>query len=838
MYMSAIKNQNQLSLTNSSASLNFGNNSQFMLQSAAIGLGKSSVKLDFQNIGEDFDGFDSMRESKSTSDASLQQLEKEKGIKRMNLSASVPAGSGAGVQMNFGQISNDGSDIINQAFGYKCDWMSFDYSFRNIDKDFSRFTDLKETDRAQMASEAGIKRTQYALNIGQQNANDFLSSLGLTQLQSETGTLTNNTVSLDAGIIKLHADIRNMDSTFDDMTALNDQERIRMALDARRQFDPTAKEKDVTSADKSKINQEYGLNRANYSVEFDSGPVNTWLSMSSVDSENGGLSHSALKFMGKDFSVYIDRHAIDSTFTRISSLQAIEKTNYGNERGMARTTMGGNLKTGFGELAMKRAFVTDENGAGVLRQSLNFNGPRLKFKANFQKIDSDFSRISDLSDSDRAVMLNERGFSRNDLSLNFKATNDLNIDSYLYRSTNADANQALGQRKFNIAYSPKQGPKITTLHDTCSYISDSGEIESYTHNRVALENSFAYLGGLCLGIATDTNTSQEGDDIPVDTRVTEARMQINTNAPVSLMMNLAKTDISDKSEINGSFGINWTINKNLKMSATIDNRSGDIKGAKRDRKFSLNGRIARKFLIFNDVSVGSGVNTTNLMGRQTGCDNALKLKAGVIGNGSFLIDNSDKLNTSTGLYYASRLIQYESDKDLKKWYHLSLMRQKITSAAGETTEKRNYTFDARLFKQTSVAFNRHFGRDAIDGEVSPVGGTTIKLKHILSDKLTAGADFTSDFNESTEKSARIVGLGVAGQLSNSAQFELYFGWSRLNEDSMKENGNVFRIKYDYKISSDRYISLTAEKRSGVENTNTSTYEGDTTARLDLKTTFN
>ncbi len=482
--------------------------------------------------------------------------------------------------------------------------------------------------------------------------------------------------------------------------------------------------------------------------------------------------------------------------------------------------------------------MTDENGAGVQRQSLSFSGPRLKFKANYQNIDSDFSRISDLSDADRAVMLDERGFTRSDFSLNFQATSDLNIDSYLYRSTNTDENQRLGQRKFNIAYSPKQGPKISTLHDTCSYIADSGDIESYTHNRLAIENSFSSLGGLCLGISTDTNTSQEGDDAPVDTRITEARMQSNPSAPISLIMSLAKTDIdSDTSEINGSFGVNWAINKNLKMSATVTNRSGDIKGAQRDRKFSLNGKIAKKLLIFNDVNVGSGINTANLMGRQTGCDNALKLKTGVIGNGSFLIDNSDKLNTTTGLYYTSRLMQYESDKNPQKWYHVSLLRQNITSATGSTAEKRNYTFDTRLSRQTSLAYNKHFGRDAINGDVSPVGGTTIKLKHVLSNKLTAGADFTSDFNEATEKRARIIGMGIAGELSNSAQFELYFGWSHLNEDSEKEDGNVFRVKFDHKISSDRYISLTAEKKSGVENTNTSTYEGDTTARLDFKTVF-
>jgi hypothetical protein len=53
-----------------------------------------------------------------------------------------------------------------------------------------------------------------------------------------------------------------------------------------------------------------------------------------------------------------------------------------------------------------------------------------------------------------------------------------------------------------------------------------------------------------------------------------------------------------------------------------------------------------------------------------------------------------------------------------------------------------------------------------------------------------------------------------------------------------ENDDVFRFKYDHRIDADHYISLTAEKKSGVDKTKINPYEGDTVARIDYRTVFN
>jgi hypothetical protein len=789
----------------------------------------------------------------------------------MNMAAQIPTSADSVFDFALGQVSDKKSDITSQMFGYTAGNLAFSYSSRDIGADFNRFDDIREADHAQLAAEAGIRRTEYAMQFGEGNASPISSGLSMTKLDGESGSLTHNSADLSVGRVTVHADVRDMDPTFDKMSALNNEERAEMALNARRQFDPEAKASDVKREDQSKINQEAGLNRAHYSVAVDGGAVNTWLSLSSVDSQKGGLSRSAFKIGTKQFSAYFDNQNIDSTFDRLGSLQAVEMAIFGNEYGMARTAFGGTVKMGFGELALDQVSITDHQKAGALKQSLDFKSPRLKLHVNFQDIDSGFSRITDLSEVDRKLMLDERGFSRSDYAINFQATKDLNIDSYIYNSTNITEGETRGQNRFKIAYAPQRGPQVSAFHDECSYISEMGNLSRYSRNRITFDNNFSFLGGVRFKGSSDVNTTQEGTDDPLTRQITETHLESNQNAATSFTADAVNADYgagrfantqamgiktrvlgnmalvtrfsetrrdANRSETSGNFGIDWAITKDLNMSANVSDKNSESEGVQRSRQFTLNGLLAKRLLFLNDIKIGSGMNTKSAQGRQTGCNNALRIEAGVIGGGTCLLDNSDKLNTQTGMYYTSRMLKYESDKNPNKWYHLSLMQQSLVTPTGEPAEKRNYTADAKLSIQTSLTFNKHFGKDDKNGAVIPVGGSTFKLSHTLNGELTLMVDYTRDLNQLTDRRAQVMGMGIGGTLPNSAQFEFYYGWSHLSESLTNENSNVFRLKYDQRISADRYITLSAQKKSGVDKSDINPYQGNTTARLDFRTVFN
>ena len=841
-------------------------------QNMNLGLGNAKVQVEYQDVGKDFSGFNSMRETKAAADDVINQLEKEKGIQRMNVAGTVPTGKDMGLNFSFGQIGDDNGKILTQSFGYASNSFKFSFSNRNVDKDFNRFNDLREADRAQMAAQVGMQRTNYAFQLRTAmlpGNKPVWSGFSFMQLTGDSGTLNYHAFDLDFGKVNLQADIRTMDPGFSQMNALNDDERTRMALMARQQFDPKAQASQVTAKDKNEINNEAGINRSTYVVKVDGGPLNTWMSLSNVDSKDGGISRSAFALDMKAFGFSVSHQTIDPTFSRLSSLQEVERSHFGNEFGMTRTQMGGRIDFAGGEAVVNSANVTDYKGASVVRRSLSFQNPRMKFQANFQDIESEFSRILDLSDADKSLMLQERGFRKADYWVNFQATKALNIDSYIYDSTNTTADQTRSQSRHKIVYTPRAGQNLTLFQDDYSYISDDGVLSSYSRRKVTFDNSFKLLGGLLFKGLNDVNTTQDANGSPVTTTVTQTHMESDQKVKTSFTHDMLNTDYgngkyediqtigiksqilrnlalvsgfstisrdSNNSENNGSLGVDWGINKNLKMRFSMSNRDGGPNGSQQSHQFSLNGLLAKRFLLFDNIKVGSGMNETTLRGKQTGLDNSCKLEAGLLG-GNLLFDNGDKLNSKNGVYYGSRIFQYESNKDPKKRYHLTFFRQNLVTQDGTPAVKRNYAMDMKLSNNTNMTFTSYLGKDEKNGTVLPVGGTVFKLNHLLNNGMTMTAGLSRDTNSATNRRANEMGLGLSGNLPNKASFEFYYGFADLVEGVTSESKNVFRIKYDQRVDADHFVTLSAERKSGIDKSAINPYEGDTVFRIDFRTVF-
>lgn len=841
-----------------------------MVQEANLGLGKARLKLNYQNIDKEFAGFNSMRDSNAAAAEVINQLEKEKGIQRMGITGDVPLNAGSALSFSMNRIDDDNGEISSQSFAYNSGAFKFDFSMREVDSGFKRFNDIRESDRAQMAAEVGMKRT----NIGMQfrtgmtaDSKPVWSGFSMVDLQSNNGSLSYKYGDFNIGRVKIYADVRTMDSAFNRMAALNDTERTRMALIARRQFDPGAQANNVSDEDKKQILNEAGLDRRTFVADWGSG----WLSFFNIDDNKGELSGSGIGLTFKQGSAYFRHHSIDPTFNRISSLQPIEKKHFGNEIGMTRTNFEGTLKFAGGEASFGHGSVVDHQGAAVIRQSLDFKNSRFEFHGNFQDIDAEFSRIMDLSDADRQSMLKERGFSRKDFTLKFQATKNINVESYVYDSTNTTADQTKTHQTHKINYTPQAGPKITAFTDSSSYYGEDGNLSSYSRRKITFDNNFRFFGsGLMFRSLSDVYTRWEADGEPVTSTTDQYRIETDPKKKSSFVFDMLNIDYGDgntedttafsyknqiskkfsltssysnisrtsgKSETNGAFGIDWAIRDNLKLGLSINNRDGGAKGSQQAQVFSLNGLLAKKFLCFNDINVGSGINSTTLTGRKIAQDNALKIEAGFYG-GKILLDNTDKLNPKNGIYYASRLFQFETDKDPKKWYHLTFSSQDLTTPNGEPASKRNVAFDVKISPKTNLTYSSYNGKDGKDGIVIPIGGTVFKVNHVLGNKMTMFADYTNDLNEDIQRRARVLGFGIAGTLSNSAKFEFYYGISKLLERGSTENDNVFRFKYDHKISPDHFISISAQKFSGVEKTKINPFEGDFVARVEFRTTFN
>ncbi len=836
-----------------------------IVQDADLQAGKFRLKLGYQDVGQDFVGFSSLKDSKVAANDALNQLEKEKGVRRMSI-----AGEGQGLTFAVNRISDKADDILSRNFGYKTDSFAFSYNARNVGRQFSHFKEIREADRAQMAAEQGMSRQSFSMQFKTAVSADkkaIWSGVNFTDLSDGNADLSYRQADIQVGGVQIQADVRASDPGFNRLSALTDEERTRMALMARRQFDPSTSQ--VTAEDKAQIANEAGLDRSTYVVQIDAGRIDTWMSMSNVDSQKGGLTRRAFGLKGKGFSAYFDSQNIDSKFDKLGALQPIEKTHYGNEFGMSRTELGGTLKLMKSDVTLDTANVVDNAGAGFHREKFAVKNSKLNFVANFQDIDAGFSRIMDLSNPDREKLTQDRGFRRADYAIKFQPIKTLAFDSYLYDSTNVTAGQTRGQNRHNIAYTPAGGPKINFLTDDFSYIAESGNIASYFHKEVKFDHSFNVLGGLAVKGRNDVYTTEEGDSGPQTTTVFENHIESNPKSKTSFTADVVNIDYgsgkydnthsvgfktaavrnlslvsgysttardSGNSEANSLVGFEWDARKDLKMTFSTASREGGPKGNQNSSSFSLNGLLTKRLLLLNDVTIASARNHTSLRGKQTVCDDAFKVDAGLLG-GKLLYDTTDKLNPKNGLYYSSTIFQYESDKDPKKPYHWTLYSQDLTTPLGVRTNKKNYSFDYKFAPATAMTFSSFLGKDGKNGAVIPVGGTVIKLNHNLNKATLLTADYTTSTNDETFRHANVIGLGIARTVKDATSYELYYGWCALDEGKSTENKPIFRLKFDTKLRADNYLSLSLQRKTGIEKGSINAWEGDTVGRIDFKYSF-
>lgn len=877
VYMSNPQASNRLTITNGTVVQPAAGpqikKDRLIAQDAQVGVGSDvKIRMGFQDVGEDFAGFSSLRDSQAAAADKLAILEREKGLKRMDVGMQIATSEKSGFDFSANRVTDKLDSINTQSFGYSSSSFRLSYMMRDVGKSFSRFKDIREEDRGQLAAEAGVKRTNMGLQFatGFTSGNPIWSGLTISRLENETGQLTYESANIDLGRFKVQADIREADPTFNKLTALSDEERGKMALSVKRQFDPAAQLAQIDPKDKALINGETGLNRRNVGLEFDSGPGKIWLGLADASSDKGKLTRRSLVFQGKSYSAYFGTQSIDAGFDKIARMQSVERARYGNEVGMNRTEMGGKFTLGFGELNLSHASVSDHQGAGIDRGSVDFKGTRLKFRANFQNIDARFSRVADLTDADRNLLARELGFRRSDYAINFQATKALNIDSYAYSSTNSTAGQTRSQNRHSITYAPERGLRFTTLSDDFSGISEVGTPEKYSHRKITFDNKFTLFGGLMMKGLHDVNTVQQVDGSVTTTEIMQTHLESDQNLPTSYTIDTLRTDFGDshrfietwdtgfktrianglkltggmaktareddKSEANGRVGIDWMLRKDLTMSLKIANRDGGPDGSRQARQWSMKGTLLKRLLMLRDVTIDSGSDTTQLQGKQIACDNGLRMNATIFG-GKAMMDNSDKLNTKTGRYYTSRVVQYESAADPKLPYHLTFFRQNLVTQAGLPARKHNYALDLKLSPAMGFTLSSYYGKDGKDGAVLPLGGTVFKLTRVMSPKLTIIADYTANLNESTSRSGHTMGLGFTGSLPNGDTFDVYGGRCRLIELGAGSNDYVYRFKFNHKIDASRFIGVTILKRSAIERSTTNPNEGDVSAQLDLSTLF-
>ena len=212
--------------------------SQFLLQNFRSSLFGGTVSADYQDISKNFASAGQVR-SAGYSAADVDRLMKERGLKRQGASVSgMKFGSGPIIGASFRGVEDEkGKGVDWSSYNLQQGGFKFGYATQRVDEKFTRFGDLSEAERDQLAKEAGLSRKNLSTEFAQKTGKLSFSSSEIVDDKTEKSAIRRE-ARLDAGKIGMRFGEQKVDKAFSRVGSLTGDEQGQMGREvgAQRQW--------------------------------------------------------------------------------------------------------------------------------------------------------------------------------------------------------------------------------------------------------------------------------------------------------------------------------------------------------------------------------------------------------------------------------------------------------------------------------------------------------------------------------------------------------------------------------------------------------------------------
>ncbi len=312
-------------------------NSSLILQKLSSKIGKGTIEAEYQNVSKNFNNFGSALAAGYDAKV-VDQLAKEKGLKRIGLGFQNMSFGSLSLDQSYRTVSDGGESITWNKFGLKQNGLSLNYSTQHVDSGFTRFNDLSEADRAQLAKEAGMSRQNLGLDLAQK-----FGKISFAQNSIDDGSgndIQQRTFAVDTSKLKFTYGDQTVSKNFSKIANIlpNEQAMFGADLGVHRQwmtFDATlaagmqplhyaslnlsAEGGDYRSSDLSLGGKTWSLEHSSQSV--DPGFRNFSALNASADASLKSIANmygSGLKPNGDDKNRFLSLSGISRDFTQLS----------------------------------------------------------------------------------------------------------------------------------------------------------------------------------------------------------------------------------------------------------------------------------------------------------------------------------------------------------------------------------------------------------------------------------------------------------------------------------------------------------------------------------------
>jgi hypothetical protein len=390
---------------------------------------------------------------KDLGDAQKGDWERERGLVREQLAANLQFAPNSALKYDQLLLKQGGARIERDIYALETPWLKASRLQQRIGEGFTRFGDLAEGDKGQLAREAGMQRDQTRLEITQPN---FKLAAAEQEIRSPTGALERESLKIETEHVVVEHTRRAVSPEFGRLPNLAPQEHQQLVEEVR-QFHDTANAVPFDpNHDLPLLMREQGLERTLQRVEVKPAK-DLSLQMRRYETANrageGDLKGCQWQLRTPTLQLRMHERNIAPTFSRLRDLTRIEQMLFHNEQGIHRFDWDAAITTKQFGLAVSQMRIR-EIGAGLHRLSARLIHPVVELHYHQRQVDADFARAHDLADPERDFFAQLRGYRQHDWTAKLRPAQNLQLELFGFQANNPLERIANRRQRYRVMWQP------------------------------------------------------------------------------------------------------------------------------------------------------------------------------------------------------------------------------------------------------------------------------------------------------------------------------------------------------------------------------------------------
>ena len=408
-------------------------------RSASASLAGVSLDWNSQVVDPGFNKFNGLREG------DRQQLQKERGLERQNLGLGYKAGAtDSKFEMLNVRGTEDEQGLWRSNLSIKNGWLNASWARQSVDEGFTRFGDLREGDKGQLAKERGIDRNDYSLGA----ASGWLkANYSSTSMMEASGEMRGTNFDLGYGGWSFTHITRKMDEAFGAQNSMTNEDKNGFIGDVAKMYDPAGK---ANGRDLGGLNST-GINRDAMRISGGFGDYKTFWNKVEIDNESGMIRLNEFSVSKGKTNLSYSQQTASNGFNGNRDLMWTEQQKLGTLDGMNKTDFGLDTNLGKNGVLKFNMMRADQPSGGAFRQRLDLSVAGINFSYARRGVDQGFTNVGQLVDPEKGLLQSLIGFDQSELVASYKPNDALSFGYHQANAINSIFDEMRGYRQFTAA---------------------------------------------------------------------------------------------------------------------------------------------------------------------------------------------------------------------------------------------------------------------------------------------------------------------------------------------------------------------------------------------------